>query len=67
MNGEESIKLTTEILEEKITEPRLHVAILAIQQLSYCKDNESLRELYANLLTSSMNTDKNHLFISIFC
>lgn len=65
VNGEESIKLTAaavkgkaaQIPEEKLTEPEAYVAIPAIQQLSYCYDSEELREMYANLLVSSMNTD----------
>lgn len=65
INGEESIRLTAEavrekadkIPEEKLTEPEPYVAIPAVQQLSYCYDSEVLREMYANLLVSSMNTD----------
>lgn len=66
INGEESIKMTAEAIrgkvreipDDKLTEPEAHVAIPAIQQLSYCQDSEELRNLYANLLTSSMNLDK---------
>lgn len=66
INGEETIKLTAEsvkekikdVPEEKLVEPEPHVAIPAMQQLSYCVNNEELRELYANLLVSSMNVDK---------
>ena len=65
INGEESIRLTAEavrekaakIPEEKLTEPEPYVAIPAIQQLSYCYDSDDLREMYANLLVSSMNSD----------
>lgn len=65
INGEASIRLTAETIEdkikkvppEKIVEPEAYVAIPAIQQLTYCQDNPVLRELYANLLVSSMNTD----------
>lgn len=65
INGEESIRLTAEavhekaekIPEDKLTEPEPYVAIPAVQQLSYCYDSEELREMYANLLVSSMNTD----------
>lgn len=68
INGEESIKLTalavqekvSQIPEEKLTEPEPYVAIPAIQQLSYCYDSEELREMYANLLVSSMNTDTKY-------
>ena len=66
INGEESIRLTAQaverkaekIPEEKLTEPEAFVAIPAIQQLSYCYDSEALRDMYANLLVSSMNKDK---------
>ncbi len=70
INGEESIRLTAQavqekaktIPEEKLTEPEPYVAIPAVQQLSYCYDSEELRELYANLLVSSMNIDtKTHV------
>ena len=68
INGEESIRLTasavqekaSKIPEEKLTEPESYVAIPAIQQLSYCYDSEELREMYANLLVSSMNTDTKY-------
>lgn len=66
ISGEESIRLTAESLkdkvsnipEEKLVEPELYVAVPAIQQILYCQDNEELRDLYANLLASSMNADK---------
>lgn len=65
INGEESIRLTAEavrekaaqIPEDKLTEPEPYVAVPAIQQLSCCFDSEALREMYANLLISSMNID----------
>lgn len=66
INGEESLRLTAEAIkekvkqipEEKLVEPEPYVAIPAIQQISYCQNSEELRDLYANLLTSSMNVDK---------
>ena len=70
INGEESIRLTAEavrekakeIPDEKLSEPEPYVAIPVIQQLSYCYDSEELREMYANLLVSSMNIDtKNYV------
>lgn len=65
LNGEYAIKETEMLLaeklkripEEKIVEPEPYVAVPAIQQLSYSLDSEELRELYANLLASSMNAD----------
>ena len=66
LNGEYAIRETEKLLEEKlkhipedkIVEPEPYVAVPAIQQLSYSFDSEALRELYANLLASSMNVDK---------
>lgn len=63
---EYSIKETEKLLsdklknipEEKIVEPEPYVAVPALQQLSYSFDSEELREMYANLLASSMNSDK---------
>ena len=65
LNGEYAIKETEMLLaeklkhipEEKIVEPEPYVAVPALQQLSYSLDSEELRELYANLLASSMNID----------
>lgn len=65
LNGEYAIKETEKLLEEKlkhipedkIVEPEPYVAVPAIQQLSYSLDSEELRELYANLLASSINAD----------
>lgn len=66
INGEESLRLTAAALREKVEkipeekqcDPEPYVAIPAIQQISYCFDSADLRDLYANLLASSMNTDK---------
>lgn len=66
INGEESLRLTAEAIKEKVekipedkfVEPEPYVAIPAIQQISYCQNSEELRDLYANLLSSSMNADK---------
>lgn len=65
INGERSIELTKQavqeklirIPEEKLSEPEPNIAIPAIQQLSYCYDCEELRNMYANLLVTSMNID----------
>lgn len=66
INGEESLRLTAEALKEKVEkipeekqcEPEPFVAVPAIQQIAYCFDSVELREMYANLLASSMNMDK---------
>lgn len=42
--------------KQKVAEP--YIAVPAIQQLFYSIDSVELREMYANLLASSMNVDK---------
>lgn len=64
MNREYQIKETAKLLEERLKDvppeqietPAPHIAIPALQYISYCMDNHELREMYANLLASSMNT-----------
>lgn len=51
-----ALKLST-IDIEKITTPEPYVAVPAIQAISYSMSNETLRDLYANLLAKSMNID----------
>lgn len=57
----ETEKLLAEKLKnlepEKIVPPEPYVAVPALQAISYSKDNEKLRNLYANLLSKSMNID----------
>ena len=57
-NYEETKKLLAKKLEnieeDKIVEPEAYVAVPAIQQLSYSYDSVDLRNMYANLLASSM-------------
>lgn len=43
------------ISPEQIEAPEAHIAVPAFQYISYCMDNEELRNMYANLLASSMN------------
>lgn len=45
------------IERDKIVEPEDYVAIPAAIALSYSMDNETLRNLYANLLANAMNVD----------
>lgn len=60
-NYKRTVQLLCEKLQaverEKITEPENYVAIPALQQIAYCYDSEELRNMYANLLAASMNTD----------
>lgn len=51
------IKLAN-VSPEKIVPPEPYVAVPTIQALSYCMDCEELRDLFASLLASSMNSDK---------
>lgn len=56
---EETKKLLAIKLEkvgnENLVPPDAHIAVPALQYISYCMDNEELRDMYANLLASSMN------------
>lgn len=49
-----------DVHEEKIVPPENYVAVPALQQISYCFDSDELREMYANLLASSMNIDTKY-------
>lgn len=61
-NYERTKKLLAEKLKdvppEKIVPPDNYVAVPALQQISYCFDSEELRDMYANLLSVSMQEDK---------
>ena len=60
-NVEKTKKLLAKKLEnvepEKIVSPESYVAVPAIQAISYSMNSEELREMYANLLANSMNSD----------
>lgn len=66
LNSEASLNLAVEsvseklkkVPEDKIVPLEPYIAVPAILQLSYCENSEDLRNLYANLLASSMNVDK---------
>ena len=63
LHREYQVKETSKLLEEKLRDvpleqidtPDPHIAVPALQYISYCMDNHELREMYANLLASSMN------------
>lgn len=65
VNREESIKLVADTVhkklenvpEEKLCSPEPYVAIPTIQQICLSQDSKDLRDMYANLLVASMNTD----------
>ena len=61
-NFERTRKLLVEKLQnvdpETIVPPENHIAVPALMQISYCFDSDELREMYANLLASSMQIDK---------
>ena len=60
-NVAETEKLLAKKLEkldqQKIVTPEPYVAVPAIQAISYSMNSQELRELYANLLAKSMNSD----------
>lgn len=64
LQREYNIAETKKLLEEKlqntppelIQPPEAHIAVPALQYISYCMDNEELRDMYANLLANSMNS-----------
>ena len=41
---------------ELIEPPEPYIAVPALQYISYCMDNDELRDMYANLLANSMNS-----------
>ena len=47
-----------DVSPEKIVPPDNYVAVPALQQISYCFDSDELRNMYANLLAASMQSDK---------
>lgn len=63
LQKEYNVAETKKLLEEKlknvppklIEPPEPHIAVPALQYISYCMDNEELRNMYANLLANSMN------------
>lgn len=64
LQREYNIAETKKLLEEKlqctppdmIKSPEPYIAVPALQYISYCMDNEELRDMYANLLANSMNS-----------
>ncbi|EGC02013.1 DUF4393 domain-containing protein [Ruminococcus albus] len=62
---EYSVAETKKLLEQKlqnidvdkIITPPSYIAIPALQAISYCMDDEQLRDMYAELLASAMNSD----------
>lgn len=63
LQGEYNFAQTQKLLDEKlknvdpknICSPEAHIAVPALQYISYCMDNDELRDMYANLLANSMN------------
>lgn len=63
LQREYNVAETKKLLEEKLsnTSPELiespepYIAVPALQYISYCMDNNELRDMYANLLANSMN------------
>lgn len=65
LHREYSVAETKKLLElklqnisaEKIITPPSYIAIPALQAISYCMDDEQLRDMYAELLANAMNRD----------
>lgn len=65
LNGEYSLRATKKLLEEKLKDvdpeqiktPEAYVAVPALQAIAYTTDNETLRDLFANLLAKAMQED----------
>lgn len=63
LQREFNIEATKKMLEKKLNDipvediitPPSYIAVPALQAISYCMDNEELREMYAELLAHSMN------------
>lgn len=63
LNAELQFREIAKLIEEKlknvppeqIETPEPYIAVPALQYISYCMDNHELRDMYANLLASSMN------------
>lgn len=64
LQREYNVAKTKRLLEKKlenvqpelIEAPEPFIAVPALQYISYCMDNEELRDMYANLLANSMNS-----------
>src|SRR5690554_6650232 len=54
-------KRLDKIPEDKRKSPDPEIAVPLLQALTYTAQNETLREMYVNLLANSMNTDKNNV------
>lgn len=65
LNKEHAVEETKKLLakklenieEDKIVPPESYVAVPAIQAISYSMNSSELRDMYANLLANSMNSD----------
>lgn len=47
-------KKLEKVAPEEIVAPEIHIAVPALQAIGYSMDNEEIRDMYANLLASSM-------------
>lgn len=54
-------KRLDKIPEDKRKSPDPEIAVPLLQALTYTAQNETLRDMYVNLLANSMNTDKNNV------
>ena len=74
LEGERNLNQISETISEKmadvdpknIIEPEPYIAVPALQGISYCMDNNELRNLYANLLATAMQKDKKDSVLPAF-
>lgn len=65
LQKESNIEQTRKLLEKKlknvpvenIITPPMYIGVPALQAISYCMNDESLRNMYAELLAHAMNSD----------
>ena len=74
LEGEKNLTQISETISEKMSgvnpenviEPEPYIAVPALQGISYCMDNDELRNLYANLLATAMQKDKKESVLPAF-
>lgn len=56
----------SKIPEDKLIEPDIQIVAHALETSKYCIEKKELREMFANLISSSMNSEKKELVHPIF-
>lgn len=49
------------IPEEKLVEPNIHVICTALDNMRFCVEEETLRDMFSSLIANSINSDKTNL------